>query len=340
MAMLQPPAAGGEDNFAFIDRLLDTLQAEGGPEPWVESKRHTPREPPSPSLNGQGELDVMGALELCEPVSQPRATRASAGAPAPCESMNNLLSRFCEDGDESIVDQLLDNFLGSAGDAGSLIEAIGKGMVVKPLAQPQWPVQKTDLSAPVKIDMEKLRLQELESPCLKTWDALLLSARDLLQSARSHSPSCNEAATLPACVQDNAAPGGSSQPSTAGRSAERRPEVGGGNMSSGNTEAGSSAANEHGDALSMDLNSADMRRDLLSKIAEMEDHEAMRTFMRHFLISMRRRLLSELPGGPEANDEAEFGPGDDRETIGSTSTQDFDDDRWSCRSVNTVTVED
>uniref|UniRef100_A0A7S0FAM2 Uncharacterized protein n=1 Tax=Pyrodinium bahamense TaxID=73915 RepID=A0A7S0FAM2_9DINO len=378
MAMMFAPPSS-DDNFAFIDRLLDTLQSEQGPQ--ANSEAESPREPHSDDLNVQSAWDAVGACELCEAVgSQPRAAVAAAVAAAPHSgaptgpnghTMSELLSRFCEDGDESIVDELLDNFLGSAGDAGSLIEAIGQGVVLRkqprPLARPVPGMPKQDLTQPVRLRLDevgKVGLQDFDSPCLHAWDALLFSARDLLQSARtSPSPRSGHEAQKPrggagaqearedgaeaitaACRHEGAA--GGSIGSTVACEAVA-PVAAAAAASAGMPVTSPAPAPELAtvpDALGEDLRTAEARRDLLAKLAEMDDHEAMRGFMRHFLIGVRRRILRNLPGSDALSDAGGSGAegGGAAEDEEGASTEDFDDDDsdWSCKSVNTVTIED
>jgi len=149
-----------DDDFAFIEQLLNTLEAEESKEPDAGRPAPSPDFPPTEADTERklSELDVE-ALGHETPGEQ--------------ENWSTLLNRFCEDGDESIVDALLDSFLKSSGDVGHLIEEIDKGLPKK--------AECSERTGDLSLDLSQMR-----SPALETWEALLNSARGILHSARSH----------------------------------------------------------------------------------------------------------------------------------------------------------
>lgn len=266
-----------DDNFAFVERLLDTLQAEsqGSPAP-CDCHPVVPEEK-------QGSL----SLHPCEP------TEITAEAKE--ESWNEMLSRFCEEGDENIVDSLLDSFLQQKGDVGSMIEEIDR-----------------------RTALQKKRLdfgQSLQQPNLDKLEEVLQSASALLsaRSCRSH------------CSTGSARAFADSMPTTAGTVDYATGKHGRlSDLVIEDAESDVQLSSEGGmlgepckaQASHATLNP---KEELLAKIASTDSPEEIRNFMRSFLLSLRHRVLMSAV-------ERDVASEDDVQSLSSAG--------WTCHSMS------
>eukprot|EP00440_Ansanella_granifera_P029175 gb/GFBE01031687.1/.p1 GENE.gb/GFBE01031687.1/~~gb/GFBE01031687.1/.p1 ORF type:complete len:368 (+),score=84.96 gb/GFBE01031687.1/:1-1104(+) len=330
----QPPSSFSpdvDDNFAFIEQLLDTLQAEG------DEEEEKPPEIKEPEPSCEPSIDAGSLQELQEALELSAALDPSAGS----ESWTTLINRFCEDGDESIVEKLLDNFLRSTSDAGNLIDAIGKKGL-----PPSKPV-RSDLRSKLHLDLGVLRTQEVDTACLDPWEALLSSARGILQQSARTSQSPLSMGSLSGSL-GTASPCSAASPSMQAQRARVRPGSKSRCLISGSLSlSGELAACDEGDeeveqAKSKEERQPDedlpiegslshpSRAEILARLAAADDPDAMRSFLRTFLLGVRHRCLSgaacEAPTGSELLGQ------DDPEGMKSGYASSV----WTCRSVETV----
>eukprot|EP00931_Biecheleriopsis_adriatica_P107141 TRINITY_DN81477_c0_g1_i1.p1 TRINITY_DN81477_c0_g1~~TRINITY_DN81477_c0_g1_i1.p1 ORF type:complete len:307 (-),score=84.09 TRINITY_DN81477_c0_g1_i1:90-1010(-) len=299
-----------DDNFAFIENLLDTLQGEEDAEGRAASKA---------SLD-----DILDAADLTrEPPESQHAGNSSDRPPAiDQETLDAMLNRFCEDGDESIVDTLLDSFLKGQGDVGNMIDEIDKRARTGALAAPT--------SKSLHLDLEQLHGDDFGSPCLESWEALISSARGLLNSARSsYSQYSARSPGLPVdSMQATAATGSGWVPpgkSIEGKCNEDDLDTSGSERRDCKELPEHQSRGASGDgAITVDTSKAE----ILAKLASTESPQAVRNFMKSFLLGVRQRYISEYMRDvkPEAHGNA---ADDDSECDSSTSC-------WTCRSVSNV----
>ncbi|CAK0804367.1 unnamed protein product, partial [Prorocentrum cordatum] len=104
--LCRPPACGGADS----SRGLATVSTRSGSVAQAEDAeaQHLLRQLGAPSSTRSPRMDPLGELLGC----------------SDSEPWNDLLHRFCIQGDESIVEVLLDHLVQSGRDAGALIEAL------------------------------------------------------------------------------------------------------------------------------------------------------------------------------------------------------------------------
>lgn len=186
-----------DDNYAYIESLLDTLQqSDDGPE--ADSAPLTPHESSSGALDSLGESDFPSLSmpgsedvhnlhnEESESALQAEARpAANAGAVhADSEAWNSLLQKFCQEGDESVVDVLLENYLKSTRDASNLIDAIDQNTFVSPPASSKASTNPRGFNLNLQ-QINGSKGMQFCSPAVNSLDALLTSARGLLQSSRT-----------------------------------------------------------------------------------------------------------------------------------------------------------
>jgi len=152
-----------DDNFAFIDQLLDTLQSEGDSGKGQTADAAQERE-------GNAGSDCFPGMDDLQ--DSPTSLMIDSTAVLDNDTLSALITRFCEEGDESIVDRLLDNFLKSTSDAGNLVDAIGKPS--------QMHSRKT-----LHLNLDQMKKSDPLEKSADSWDALLNSARGVLLSARA-----------------------------------------------------------------------------------------------------------------------------------------------------------
>eukprot|EP00928_Gymnodinium_smaydae_P031867 TRINITY_DN23251_c0_g2_i1.p1 TRINITY_DN23251_c0_g2~~TRINITY_DN23251_c0_g2_i1.p1 ORF type:complete len:472 (-),score=120.05 TRINITY_DN23251_c0_g2_i1:247-1662(-) len=187
-----------DDDFAFIDNLLDTLQAENksevGSERGAASLRESPRLEAYLGAADCVDRDLLGDDAPLAP-SRPKTASEIEALNA---QMNMLLDRLCssrEDPYSAEVDDLLDNFLLQANHAAIRSASKGASGAPAPTALPQ-----SQPPLPPKLPLLELPKQQdyLQVPggvgSASAWDALLTSARMLLQSARSSAPTTRDSA--------------------------------------------------------------------------------------------------------------------------------------------------
>lgn len=322
--------ADDDDNFAFIDNLLDTLQTEGG---------HCERSRTCSKVScghGVGEgVDAWGTDVQSRSAGLAAAVTEVQRAAGESEPWSVMLSRYCENGDESVVDVLLDSFLRSTSDAKSLIDAIA--CCPSAARAPIAPRARSAFAKPARLSVPKaksslpkldLNSQELDRHSFDVFDALLNSARGLLQSHRSSSssvatPSARSPLAL-AATNDASATEEAHEPrqpvAAEATGAPPATSAPGGVVARGPPRG--AVADEE-----LTLSSSAM----LARLAEMEDHEAMRDFLRHFLVGVRHRYWKGCQAGSNAQADCLDDSADEEE--------EDEESIWSCRSVNTVSVE-
>jgi len=291
-----------DDNFAMLDKLLDTLTttADG---PSLSSR---PDSPQDDSIRGDpidewvqmsehdgGEAANAAKMPAVQTGPESRSVSDSNGDAVGEQELNSLLHRFCEGDDDDIVDVLLDKFATSFSDASMLIEALGgRGVFGKLSNQLSHVDGATWASPPSSGDGTD---DHFGSPCLTAWDDLFKKEVNRTKSDMDDVP--------PKVAKPEA--GHSTQDSTT-------------NMApSSNTcpTARECVAQELCEAAACQDGSA-----LLAALRDVEDFDAMRSFMRTFLIRVRRRVL----GGCDSDD------GD---------IEDDDDcSVWTCQSINTMSA--
>eukprot|EP00931_Biecheleriopsis_adriatica_P096759 TRINITY_DN70447_c0_g1_i1.p1 TRINITY_DN70447_c0_g1~~TRINITY_DN70447_c0_g1_i1.p1 ORF type:complete len:358 (+),score=51.60 TRINITY_DN70447_c0_g1_i1:36-1076(+) len=297
-----------DDDLAFIEQLLDTLQADS-----TSSTAEQRTEEPGRGADnaedthghGPGELadgrdlgaSLGGLYEVQDPLEHVSVPELCASADR--ESWTSLIGRFCEDGDESIVDRLLENFLSSGSDAANLIDAISKkGLTASVERKEPLPDFRGQLHLK---NLEQLR--SIEDPL----EALLSSARLVLQSARtSQSPHSRSSANSSWAPSPCAAQGPSEQSAV----------------------AVASAAPCMGVAMG-DASHSPTRAEMLARLAASDDPDAMRNFLRNFLLGVRHRCLNEVEGMPAVGEVDSESEGANGSRSGYASSV------WTCRSVNT-----
>lgn len=328
-------AAGLEDeDYVYIQHLLDTLQCENEPQKslngdndqFLESSVEDPHEISNlVDFSNQPSLGLEFSYESCDVLLGSSVVNECPKADTEVEGnkWNKLLSRFCEDGDEDVLDALLDNFLTSKSDAAMLVEALSSSGPCKSQASSSRPRQA--LNAHLHLNLNQLQLPDV---CQKDWEALLDSARDLLRSSRTPSRSpCSLPAPPPLLeIPCYAGPGmdaGESHSCTPGHALE---------------------ISEVADALPAELRSPTARAEFLAKIAEMdgENHEVARTFMRRFFMGVRQRLASTVASGSDSDeDEEDENLVDDEEQEEEESAESnaiTNPSEWSCESVVTMSL--
>eukprot|EP00929_Paragymnodinium_shiwhaense_P037559 TRINITY_DN19995_c0_g1_i1.p1 TRINITY_DN19995_c0_g1~~TRINITY_DN19995_c0_g1_i1.p1 ORF type:complete len:414 (+),score=68.39 TRINITY_DN19995_c0_g1_i1:109-1350(+) len=174
-----------DDNYAYIEHLLDTLQSDDPPD--VDSAPLTPHDnSPAYESSVDSELaafnDVVSVAASKAEAGATASARTTAAAEADSENWNSLLQRFCQEGDESVVDVLLDTYLKSTRDAGNLIDAIDQGTILSPKVVAPKPSHPR-----LHLNLQQVNNKGMTycSPVMSSLDALLTSARGLLHSARS-----------------------------------------------------------------------------------------------------------------------------------------------------------
>mmetsp|Transcript_26989 Transcript_26989/g.48790 ORF Transcript_26989/g.48790 Transcript_26989/m.48790 type:complete len:318 (+) Transcript_26989:61-1014(+) len=287
-----------DDNFAFIEQLLDTLEAEG-----------KTKEPDAGNEKVQAEVSDAEA-DRVQPLPELQLLGQEVSTSGEPENWSALLNRFCEDGDESVVEVLLDRFMKSSGDVGHLIEEIDKGLPKKPVR-----AEASEQAGDLSLDFSHLR-----SPALETWEALLHSARGILHSARSHSMASARSGRSAAF---EGGPVAQPTPAPATGNAQEADAVDNSKSSENETIANSGA----------DLSA---KAEVLARLSSQDDPEAMRKFMKTFLLGVRERYMSSIV--QDAVRVAAMGDsgserGDDSDSSGGSTSE------MSCRSVSNVETE-
>lgn len=313
--------AFADEDFAFIDDLLATLGAEksgeaSGKTPSLESR---PLSRTSDAL--EAKEDVVPTLELSELMVEP----APLGNGVETETWGSLINRFCEDGDESIVDVLLDKFLRSGCDAGSLIDAVGHGAMMDTPAP-----ARTDRHGRLNLNLQSLEhrtAQDLENQRFQAWDELLKTARELVDSKLSSRSSSRSNSPVP--LQ------GWQTPPLHVHGAEGR----GLNACCGDSQCcdlGATCSTGTGGLpdRSCCSRTPDVCGAMLTELSEVDNYTALRSFMWSFLISVRQRAMEGRPCDPSMFETMEI--------KGSRHWKEFNDDNlsvWSCQSVNTLCLD-
>lgn len=295
------PAAGAslcqDENYAFIESLLDTLQDEGASAYESDGEDlHVLSSPgggnPASPCAREIDADLYSALDCSSVVAVAGVHAESARSER--RKWDGLLTRFCEDGDENVLDTLLDSFLTSKSDAAMLVEALGDAVPRKQHGY-HGPRFARDAQLHLALDkLDNLAMADLESPSQNVWDALLDSARGLLQRGRTPLASpCSRKALSPSAAE--------SLHGARGAASAREPSSRG-----GLSEASESWEPDGGacDALPSELRSPTSRAEFLSRIAEMDEanHEVARAFMRRFFLGVRSRLVAAMASTPDAGD--------------------------------------
>lgn len=310
--MLAFHAPDPEDDLAYIERLLDTLQgdresqaasqAAGGAEDSVDAHLNLIS---SPVNLDQAETHAICTDSIDEAQDVDRDwQRCERNEKGP--ELNRLLNQFCKDGDESILDTLLDSFLTSKSDAASLVDALGSGLAMHEQVSPPRIGSKGN---PSKVRLALDQLQSVADP--ENEQDLLISAQDLLQSARSSASSIKDPAESPRIPPSN------SQPHVQLTTHRQLCEV--------NT------------AVPEPLVSPRARAEFLAKVAEMEDvdHEVARDFVRRFFIGVRRRVVE----GTSIETDSINAEDDDDSLERSVETNAISEpSAWSCQSVVTESL--
>lgn len=304
----------GDADEEIIERLLDSLEKGD------EIGNHGDSQAKSSSSTGK----VAATKSLIEEAQEAMESIGPEAGPethAEMEEWGALLNHFCADGDERVVDELLDKFLGSNCDAGSLIEALGRGM-----PQDQQP-SVTAKPSQNKVTFGLASLEDLKDPNnLNSFDMLLGSARGVLQSApkpakrRPHSAHPTKIDVKKKRRPHSAHPASGNVPTSAPskrKSKEPPPTA---------DEVPSIESNEDG----VDVRRPEARANLLARIAEMDDDaQALRAFMKRFLLGVRRRYMT----GASVEDGGVSVKGCD------DSSSDGEDDRTSCITVSVEATE-
>eukprot|EP00439_Symbiodinium_sp_Y106_P007145 s8642_g1.t1 len=305
LAMLSPVVAGiqhdtlivmklqrMDDNFAFVERLLDTLQAESQGSP-AQSSGH-PVAPEEKGIGSKGPSLQAPRGPCLEPTELTTEGKE--------ESWNEMLSRFCEEGDENIVDSLLDSFLQQKGDVGSMIEEIDRRTALQKKSHDNW----------------NLRLdfgQSLQQPNLDKLEEVLQSASALLsaRSCRSH------------CSTGSARAFADSMPTTAGTVDYATGKHGRlSDLVIEDAESDVQLSSEGGmlgEPCKAQTSHATFnpKEELLAKIASTDSPEEIRNFMRSFLLSLRHRVLMSAV-------ERDVASEDDVQSLSSAG--------WTCHSMS------
>lgn len=341
------------DDFDFIDNLLDVLEAERAPK--EESDADSDLECPEITSSVFSEKGLVLFEDLPEVRNLPFPAMSvpacsSAAVPARPSAMqgeqwNMLLNRFCEAGDDSIVDVMLDRFLGATGDIGSLMEAIEKEVQSK--------ATKADRSSSKQFSKGKMGAPALnlssihDSPCLNTWDALVLSARELMHSARTCDTARSSRSKQGAGVAMASSPKSrawaegrvnplvrfKANSAAAGQEAETVP------LPPAQDETGSPQSvppTEH--SLSVLALEPEERDGIVARLSGVDDREVMR----RFLLRVRRRCLASEEVGDSDEEAAALGKDAVRCAVfgdGDVASQSGDDDDrsasvWSVNSVS------
>lgn len=310
-----------DENFAFIEKLLDTLQDGGASSCESETEEGNDMlslecvNPGSPCAR-EIDVDLRRALDCGaiagaadEPLESARAERTK---------WDGLLTAFCEDGDEKVLDTLLDSFLTSKSDAAMLVEALGDAMPRKQ----GYTNSKIVRDAPLHLALDKLdrlAVADLESPSQHVWDALLDSARGLLQRSRTPRPTpCARKVLSPTADCANLASGPVSSRSS-------------------RSNGGLSESSDIAAALPAELRSPTSRAEFLAKIAEMDEanHEVARAFMKRFFLGVRTRLVAALADTPDeaGTDESASEDEEEASAMSAESNAVTEMSVWSCHSV-------
>eukprot|EP00931_Biecheleriopsis_adriatica_P116165 TRINITY_DN91844_c0_g1_i1.p1 TRINITY_DN91844_c0_g1~~TRINITY_DN91844_c0_g1_i1.p1 ORF type:complete len:366 (-),score=99.41 TRINITY_DN91844_c0_g1_i1:164-1261(-) len=336
-----------EEDDLFIEQLLDSLEASFESD---AEKEH-------------GEVDLGAASIACALTlpEQDDSAKSDAGSET---SLGSVLNRFCVDGDESSVDALLDKFLGSDTDASKLIEALGQTMLEEPRSSNTKPTDSKNKKMFLPLDkLESAR----ERNGLDPFEALLGSARGVLQSARKHVAkrmrphSAHPALGLPSDADASAGGRSASKSSKASRtksgpssktrlsseqgtSREAAPSVEPAKPPCAASEAAVSVedvvipceqeqvntavapegtrADVEGSGVDVSLPEA--REKVIARIAEMDDPEEVRVFMKRLLLGVRRRYMATA----SAEQGGELDAGNDE------YSDDFDDSEDEVVSVS------
>merc|ERR1711879_63952 len=181
-------------------------------------------------------------------------------------------------------------------------------------------------------------------PCMNSWDALLSSARGLLQSARTSSRSTP-------CSARGSARGSARKPGNGANeqvSTTKEPALESSVLGTLSGQAQGSPDPSQGPSSTgpscEDVVPPVARADVLARLAEIsetEDTEAMRSFVRNFLLGVRRRWLKGDMGQSAADEDED----DESEDDGVVEDEKADSDDgtqsvWTCRSVKTESVSD
>eukprot|EP00419_Tripos_fusus_P011227 CAMPEP_0172663440 /NCGR_PEP_ID=MMETSP1074-20121228/5932_1 /TAXON_ID=2916 /ORGANISM="Ceratium fusus, Strain PA161109" /LENGTH=325 /DNA_ID=CAMNT_0013479441 /DNA_START=76 /DNA_END=1050 /DNA_ORIENTATION=+ len=286
-----------DDDFAMLDKLLDTLTTTAdGPD--LASRPDSSQDDfisgdPVAEWVQVSDLDdgFESAIATKTPVDvhtgpETRPASDSVGDAVCEQELDSLLHRFCEGDDDGIVDVLLDKFATSSSDASMLIEALGGkgvlGKVSNQLSHMDGGAWANSPSSGEGCD------DHFGSPCLTAWD-------DLFKKDAKRTKSDMEDIVHPKVAKPEV--GNSAQDST----------TDGAQSSTICPAAPESVAkvqvqlNVHLQHMQQELRDAAACQDgsaLLAALRDVEDFDAMRSFMRTFLVRVRRRVL----GGSEAGD--------------------------------------